>query len=80
MASERNYWSPDELLGDIRYWSTRGAWTHGAREKVKASWDFLRMSWGCPPGYDLDDFVMDEVEGRGHKFVRKDRNIARRYG
>ncbi len=75
--SPRNYWSPFELLEDIKYWSTKT--NYGAAEKVKASWAFLRMAWGVPPSQSIDDFVLDEIEGRGHKFVRKHRFIEERY-
>jgi hypothetical protein len=46
---------------------------------LKQVWGKLRMAWGVPPSQSIDDFVLDEIEGRGHKFVRKHRFIEERY-
>lgn len=64
MRNPKQIWFPDHLMDELN---------------LRRAWVELRLAWGVPSTQTIDQFVCDEIEGRGHKFVRAHRNIEARY-
>lgn len=78
----KKVWSEEADIDDLHRYLTKirsGKGTALCRFYLHQVWSKLRMVWGVPEKQTIDEFVMDELEGRGHKFVREHRFIETRY-